>query len=79
MSRDHVISVRLTDGQHRALAARARLAGCSVSDLIRRLVVAPAVPDGMRIGGGAIACPAPSAITWYDGTPSGTWPALNTG
>lgn len=70
MSRDHVVSVRLTDAEFEQLHDRAERAGRSVSDVARdrlfptSLEILPSVtyPQPMRYG--TVTVPSPGNVIW---------------
>lgn len=72
MSRDHVVSVRLTATDHARLQAR----GGRLSDTVRAIIQAawaPPLPAGESLGHIA------PTFVWFDGTANdGQWPDLNT-
>ncbi|HEU5108688.1 MAG TPA: ribbon-helix-helix protein, CopG family [Micromonosporaceae bacterium] len=66
MSRDRVVSVRLTDDEHEALRRRAKAAGRSLSQHLRDILLRPA-PQVVPVpgyGNGTVTLPNPASIIW---------------
>lgn len=82
MTRERIVSIRLTDAEDKTLRDRAHIDGITVSEVIRRIIraeFADPLPRGVTVGN---ATPLVQATTgelvqagvfWPDGTVGNTW------